>query len=87
MPSRSHRPNAPPEPPITREQAAIASKVLHKAWDCGHELGAAQLTQAEKDRIVAEINSCVNTRTLFRTPLRTGCPTHAPVSAGGGGLR
>ena len=57
MPSRSHRPNAPPEPPITREQAAIASKVLHKAWDCGHALGASQLTQAEKDCIVAEINA------------------------------
>jgi hypothetical protein len=57
MPSRSHRPNAPPEPPITREQAAIASKVLHKAWDCGHARGASQLTQAEKDCIVAEINA------------------------------
>eukprot|EP01043_Picozoa_sp_COSAG02_P030989 COSAG02_NODE_2003_length_10135_cov_9.873754_12_plen_58_part_00 len=57
MPSRSHRPNAPKEQSISREQAALASTVLHKAWDCGHELGAAQLTQAEKDRIVAEINA------------------------------
>lgn len=57
MPSRSHRPNAPPEPPLSREQAAMAGAVLHKVWDCGHELGAAQLTQEDKDRIVAEINA------------------------------
>lgn len=57
MPSRSHRPNAPPEPPLSREQAAMAGTVLHKVWDCGHELGAAQLTQEDKDRIVAEINA------------------------------
>ena len=56
MPSRSHRPNSPPEPPLSRKQSNLASVVLHKAFDCGHKLGAAQLTQADKDRIVAQLN-------------------------------
>jgi hypothetical protein len=57
MPSRSHRPNSPPEEPLTRKQSTLASTVLHRSFDCGHKLGAAQLTQEDKDRIVAEINA------------------------------
>ena len=35
----------------------MAGFVLHKEWDCGHALGAGQLTNEDKERIVREINA------------------------------
>ena len=56
---------APPEPPITREQAAIASKVLHKAWTAGTRSG--RHSSRRRRRTASSRRS---TRSLSRTAPR-----------------
>ena len=56
MPSVRVKPGDAPEMPLSRRAAQVAAPLLHRCFDPGHPSGAGQLTSAQKDELVAEIN-------------------------------